>query len=657
MNPPPPRVAAPALWQSLAALACLGLERFWSTALASDDGLPGLLRQQARLLLPTDAPGDWHALKAAIERHWPPAEGALAALIRDYRLSLAETLLLTLLGEVERSHLIGLVVAALQSPAGTARPTLHLASALLDDWFGAGTLDPLRVPEMALVSAGVIQIEGEDPLPLRVLRMPPICWAVLQDRDCVWPQCRPVPPGDPALLPRRITTELPRIADLLAARRARGIVVRGPPNSGRKLLAAELARVLGCRALSIPADAWRQDPALVVACRYAHWLPVLEPRLGPGDVWRLGELPDGQPVVILLGNDGAVESHGLLEVTMPLPDEAHRRRLWSMHLRDEALAANCAANALLGGPSIAGLAASARLLADREARNVTAADVATARRHLDAEKLRLLAQPVEHAVNADAIVLPPLVAESLEHLIQRARLRESLWHGLGSTLRQTATAGLRALFVGESGTGKTLAASYVATRLGAPLYRVDLSAVMNKYIGESEKNLSALLELAAASDVTLLFDEADSLFGRRTEGKETGERFANMLTHFLLTRIETHPGIVLLTSNNRERIDAAFTRRLDLIVEFPLPGFEERLQLWRGHLGDRGPGERVCRLLASYCGFAGGQLRNVVLAAAAFAGEGPITGEHLLAGLLAEYRKSGREMPTRLQQITALPPG
>jgi len=282
---------------------------------------------------------------------------------------------------------------------------------------------------------------------------------------------------------------------------------------------------------------------------------------------------------------------------------------------------------------------------------VSAAHVADARRQLGAERLRLLAQPVERRIEPGAIVLPPLVAEELERLLDRARQRESLWQGLGATLSQTPTAGLRALFCGESGTGKTLAAGYVATRLGAPLYRVDLSAVMNKYIGESEKNLSALLDIAAAADVVLLFDEADSLFGRRTDGKETGERFANMLTHFLLTRIENHPGIVILTSNNRERIDGAFTRRLDFIVEFPQPGFEERLALWRSHLGGRGPGEAVYRLLASYCPFAGGQLRNVVLTAAAYADTVEITAGHLLVGLQAEYRKIGREIPARLSQI------
>lgn len=662
LNPAASPLAEPPLWQSLAGLLRLGLLRFWRQTLPVESGLPGLLLKEARELLPDASDPPWESAVARLQRSWPPRQGALAEFIRDQGLHLPEALLLTLLGEVERSHLINLALAELQAPGRQPRPTAHLCCAMLDSLFGPGTLSPLDLPESPLVKSGLAQLESDLPLPLKTLRIKPGYWSVFLEQAGGWPLCTLLEEGDPDLLPESVLPQLPVLADLLSGSvgirpGARGLIVRGHPHSGRRLFAQALARTLTRRALSIPLDVWQQDPALPLACRYGRWLPVLQPALGPGEVWRPGTLPEGVPVVILLGTDGAVECPDLIEIILPLPDETQRARLWGKALNaapddgSETLAHTLAGAALLSGPAIADLGASTRLVARRRGEPVSAAHVADARRQLGAERLRLLAQPVERRIEPGAIVLPPLVAEELERLLDRARQRESLWQGLGATLSQTPTAGLRALFCGESGTGKTLAAGYVATRLGAPLYRVDLSAVMNKYIGESEKNLSALLDIAAAADVVLLFDEADSLFGRRTDGKETGERFANMLTHFLLTRIENHPGIVILTSNNRERIDGAFTRRLDFIVEFPQPGFEERLALWRSHLGGRGPGEAVYRLLASYCPFAGGQLRNVVLTAAAYADTVEITAGHLLVGLQAEYRKIGREIPARLSQI------
>jgi SpoVK/Ycf46/Vps4 family AAA+-type ATPase len=269
---------------------------------------------------------------------------------------------------------------------------------------------------------------------------------------------------------------------------------------------------------------------------------------------------------------------------------------------------------------------------------------------MGAERLRLLAHPVTRQISQEAIVFPPLVEQNLSDLIARAHHRESLWQDLGVTLQASRNPGLRALFVGDSGTGKTLAASYVATALGAPLYRVDLAAIMNKYVGESEKNLGTLLDLAAAADALLLFDEADSLFGRRSDAKQSGERYANMLTNFLLTRIENHPGIVMLTTNSRERIDSAFTRRLDTIIDFPLPGFQERFSLWQSHLGKRSPGEILCKTLASYCDLSGGQIRNVVLTAAGCGSpQQPISVQHLMFALQREYQKLGRSLPAQLE--------
>jgi SpoVK/Ycf46/Vps4 family AAA+-type ATPase len=215
--------------------------------------------------------------------------------------------------------------------------------------------------------------------------------------------------------------------------------------------------------------------------------------------------------------------------------------------------------------------------------------------------------------------------------------------------------GVRALLTGPPGTGKTLAASWLATALGLPLYRVDLAAVSSKYIGETERNLATLLNRAEASEVVLLFDEADALFGRRTDIRDSNDRFANAQTNYLLQRIEGYGGIVLLTANSRARFDPAFARRLDAVLEFELPGPAERRDLWLAHLGLRhGLADTALNSLASLPDLAGGHIRSAVLTAAAVAGSEarPLRLADLARGSAAEYRKLGRAEPPELAALT-----
>ena len=208
---------------------------------------------------------------------------------------------------------------------------------------------------------------------------------------------------------------------------------------------------------------------------------------------------------------------------------------------------------------------------------------------------------------------------------------------------------MRALLVGASGTGKTLACGWLATRLGLPLYRIDMAAVISKYIGETEKNLAQLFARAEAAELILLFDEADALFGKRTEVKDANDRFANQQTNYLLQRIEAFDGIALLTSNSRSRFDTAFTRRLDSILEFTAPSADERRALWLAHLGSaHGMSAGELNRLAATCDLAGGHIRNVTLAARALAGATPISLAVIVSALAAEYRKLGRSLPAGL---------
>lgn len=658
-------LAATLLADQLEVWVCAGLMHFWRTALPTDSGIYTLLQARIQLLLPVDTPVDWPSAnemwsQALQQQHYAEAHQRLplVELIDDYQLSQAELFAIAFVGHIETSYLINLAVAELQSPDKAPRPCVHLVCALVDSLFADDgiQLNPWDISEQRWVQDQVVALHGDVPLPLKRLQIHPLLWSVLLGRQPSWPNTKRL--HSESTLNKKAAADAVIFASLLRFRKNSGLVVRGNPNSGRGLFCSELALAMNLRAIEVPLEIWRDQPIFVLACRYAGWLPIIRPAVAPGDALRLLPKQQHQPVVLILGTDGAVDLGNMLEVWLEAPNQAEREELWQAALSatdcddPQNLSAVLAASALLSADSIQMVAGHAKSLASSERQPLDLKHIAEARRKLGAEKLRLLAQPIFRQVNADALILPPLVAQGLDAVVLRARKREELWKNLGETLRVTPNSGVRALFVGESGTGKTLAASYIATRLAAPLYRVDLSAVMNKYIGESEKNLAQLLDHAAATDVVLLFDEADALFGSRNEGKENGERFANMLTNFLLTRIETHPGIVILTTNSRERIDTAFTRRLDAIVEFPTPGFEERLQLWRSHLGERGPGEEIYRSLASYCDLAGGQVRNVVLTAAAYADSHDITNANLLEGLRAEYRKQGREMPKKLENLS-----
>jgi len=248
-------------------------------------------------------------------------------------------------------------------------------------------------------------------------------------------------------------------------------------------------------------------------------------------------------------------------------------------------------------------------------------------------------------------VLPPTTRREIEALAARCISRDALADSLGPAARARYRPGVRALLVGPSGTGKTLAVAWLATRLALPLYRVDLASVTSKYIGETEKNLAQLFARAEHAEGVLLFDEADSLFGKRTDVKEANDRFANAQTNYLLQRIESFEGIAILTSNSRARFDSAFTRRLDAVIEFPPPGPEERRALWLAHLGSAHTlGAAALNRYAANCELAGGHIRNAVLAAAvaARAHARPISEADLTTALTAEYRKLGKALPTAL---------
>jgi len=279
-------------------------------------------------------------------------------------------------------------------------------------------------------------------------------------------------------------------------------------------------------------------------------------------------------------------------------------------------------------------------------RPVAPDDLRAAVRAQNGAGLERLARRVEPGVGWDDLVLPPATYRRLHELALRARHREQVLGQWGMRPGGGRGRGVIALFAGESGTGKTMSAEVVAADLGMDLYVVDLSTVVDKYIGETEKNLERIFTEASAVNAVLLFDEADAIFGKRSEVKDAHDRHANIESAYLLQRMESFDGIAVLTTNLRANLDEAFTRRLDVVADFPVPDAGQRLDLWERCLGNRLP--RAADLDLPFCAdrfeLAGGSIRACAVTAAYLAAEaqGALTMRQLVTAIAQEYRKLGR---------------
>ncbi|MDQ0404656.1 ATP-binding protein [Streptomyces sp. DSM 40167] len=302
----------------------------------------------------------------------------------------------------------------------------------------------------------------------------------------------------------------------------------------------------------------------------------------------------------------------------------------------------------LGGDRIQRAALTARALAAFDGLPLNADHVRLAARRQSASGLESHARRIRPDVDWGDLVLPDRPLVQLRELALRARHRDRVLGDWRLSAGGGRGRGVLGLFAGESGTGKTLSAEVVAADLGLDLYVVQLSSVVDKYVGETEKNLERIFTEADRTDAVLLFDEADAVFGKRSEVKDAHDKYANMESAYLLQRLESFDGIALLTTNLRANIDEAFTRRLDLVVDFPFPDPEQRLALWR-HSLSRVPSADGIDLvpLAREFELAGGSIRSAVVTAAYLAAgrDDVVTADDLLEGARREYRKAGRLVP------------
>jgi AAA+ superfamily predicted ATPase len=431
----------------------------------------------------------------------------------------------------------------------------------------------------------------------------------------------------------------------LDPRRPARVVLRGRSGTGRRTLMAALAKHAGRElgvidASRLPRKLGEFLEALTIELRRSllrGFIPCViriedvsfeEPHAREllADVLRLHP----GPVALRLPTDAPIPlDPGYVTLDVPLPSETERLTVWQQALTTWGIEvehpAELAARYRVGPGTIHSVVESVARDRAEEGRLGGNATVDLERRMRQTREVVLgkHARRVERLAGWDSLVLPEDSMYSLRELVARVRHRRRVYDEWGFDRTMATSRGLSALFQGPPGTGKTMVAGVIARELGLELYQLDLSKVVSKWIGETERNLSAIFDAAEDGQVVLLFDEADSLFAKRTEVKSSNDRYANLEVNYLLQRLDSFEGIAILTTNFGGSIDPALMRRLSFRLMFPFPDEETREQLWRVHLPKELPisGALNLKTLASKYRLSGGYIRNACLRAAFLAAE------------------------------------
>lgn len=587
-----------------------------------------------------------------------PAPAAIDTLVALFALSGFERDMLLLAAGVEMDARLAALCGEAAGQPQRPWATFGLALAVLPEphWSALTPVAPLRrwrlveVDERAGLTSARLQLDERVLHFIAGLNYPDHRLAALLDT---------VPPaGLMAEAHRALAADL---AMQLAEQRGRLPVVMlgGDDADGQQDVAATLAQALGVglfrlRAGDIPAapheqaalrSLWQREAALLGA----GLLVTCSDDAGAVLARFVSDI-DG--LVIVAGTRPPSLDGDTVHATVDKPDAPGQRQLWLAALGEGAVA--------LSG-TLDGLASQYRLGARRIAASVRQLDTtdpaqaaATLHRRCrgDGTALSELAQAIDPRATWDDLILPEAQRRTLQQLAVHARHRITVHHDWGFAGKSARGLGIATLFSGDSGTGKTLAAEVLAGELGLALYRIDLSAVISKYIGETEKNLRKVFDAAEDIGALLLFDEADALFGKRSEVKDSHDRYANIEVSYLLQRMEAYRGLAILTTNHKTALDTAFSRRLRFVVHFPYPDAVQREAIWRSIFPAATPlGDldfvKLARLNAT-----GGNIRNIALSAAFLAAEAgtAVSMAHLLRAAhleAAKREKSPTDAETR----------
>ena len=629
---------------------------------------PGLVGHLARLATHLE---DHLAGEPPVPLPVAPGPEPLDRLVAALGLSTFERDVLLLAAGVElEARLAELVVQA--QPGSGPQPTFALALAALPEahWDALLPESPLR--RWGLVTAG-----GTGPLVTRPLTIDELVLhhlTGLADGDTLLGGLAGSSVDPPPLTPSQRVVAEELAAAVVALDGPVLVRLDGADHEARLAVAAHLADALGLALLRVR-DAALGGHRLSDAARTLDREALLGDRLPLTGHPELLALLDARVVVAVGDRDDtagpAADPSGrtLLTRTVDPPQPGEQLALWWAALGDEAepggpvghVLADLAHHYRLTARGLHAIAAEWRGTVPRAQRRADAG--AEALRRLARERARVglggLAERLEPRATWDDLVLPEGQRRLLTDLAAQVAHRATVYDDWGFAGRTTGGLGVTALFAGPSGTGKTMAAEVIAGSLGLDLYRIDLSAVVSKYIGETEKNLRRVFDAAEAAGAVLLFDEADALFGRRSEVKDSHDRYANLEVAYLLQRMEAYRGLAILTTNLRDNVDPAFVRRIRFVVQLPFPDQAARVEIWRRTIPEAAPTEELDLVALARLQVSGGSIRSIAVAAAfAAAAEGSAIGHrHLLHAATVEYAKAERSLTAAETAPLGTPPG
>lgn len=625
-------------------------------------------RELARLLDDRDDPAaeaDWIAdqtdLNAPIEAVEAvisaDTDSRLATLCRVFALDDIDTDILHLCVAAALDPAMGRLFAYLHDNAARPHASLHLVARLFGWGRFASMSDPLRRWEIVRLHDS--EMLGDQLAPLQ---LDPVIRDWLAGTDDLDPHLT----GRARLIAP--LTSLPEwdvagAADFalrqLADQPGRTVVIHviAPPRSGRKTFAAGVAAQLGMPLLAVDmTDPQAGETVFIHAQRHAFLHRCALAWQGSPPRWteKIGHFPVQfvirEDVDSIEGPRGAAEYHAVL----PAPSSETRWQLWRAYAPGTAAADPEA----LGRLAMRASARPGHIAAvTRSSDAASSADVLErGLRTLQRHQLGDLAQALDCSFRWDDLVVSESLRDQLRDYVYEARDRAALWERHAEARRLFPQGrGLAALFSGPPGTGKTMAAQVIAAELGLDLFRIDLSTVVSKYVGETAHNLQKILSRAKDMDAVLFFDEADALYARRTEVKDAHDRYANTDTNHLLQAIEQYDGIAILATNRKSAIDPAFLRRLRYVMEFSKPDANQRWEIWLRMIGalagedSLSSVQPVIERFAVELELTGAQIKFAVLSALFTARrEGrPLNADHLLRGLDRELSKEGRALNDR----------